>query len=399
MFKLISNLFFTVIFYCIVIAEIILFLLFFLPLLFIYLFIFLLKFTKVIPSSHSFNTLLTKNRNYIPLVIRWFILLIGRKNIFEFILKKLFLRFNFTKLHSKRNENTFIDFSNPAIFKNKNFFHNGHLGDIIYSLSLLRSIYKKTHQKVNMYISADDINDNKFLNHPSGSNKSEFSFMISKRSFKFIRPLIEKQSFISKCIFVKRDYAMRKFNPIDLSLFRDYFINTSAGDISLYYEKLLGFGYDSSIPWLTNVKKNKTYNKKIVIGRTFRYRNESINYSFLNQLSDVLFIGTYSEFFDFKSKFQLNKIKYLRLKDSMHAAEVINSCLVYIGNQSFFFSLAEGLKSNRILESYEPSPNVICNGKNGFSFIYDTHLINHLRVNYNLNIVHDYKFVVPKFIN
>ena len=35
---------------------------------------------------------------------------------------------------------------------------------------------------------------------------------------------------------------------------------------------------------------------------------------------------------------------------------------VYIGNQSFFFSIAEGLKVKRLLEVCEICPNVIPNG-------------------------------------
>jgi hypothetical protein len=51
-------------------------------------------------------------------------------------------------------------------------------------------------------------------------------------------------------------------------------------------------------------------------------------------------------------------------------ATLINSCKLFIGNQSFPFSIAEGLKVNRLLEVYHLSPNVIVEGKGAQDFLY-----------------------------
>ena len=51
-------------------------------------------------------------------------------------------------------------------------------------------------------------------------------------------------------------------------------------------------------------------------------------------------------------------------------ATIINSCRLFIGNQSFPFSVAEGLKANRLLEVYPKAPNVIVEGAGANDFIY-----------------------------
>jgi hypothetical protein len=42
------------------------------------------------------------------------------------------------------------------------------------------------------------------------------------------------------------------------------------------------------------------------------------------------------------------------------------SCKLFLGNASMMFQIAEGLKIPRILETFQPMPNVIPFGKNGY---------------------------------
>jgi UDP-2,3-diacylglucosamine pyrophosphatase LpxH len=103
----------------------------------------------------------------------------------------------------------------------------------------------------------------------------------------------------------------------------------------------------------------------------------SVGYDLLILLNRV--INFFSEKMG-KGKISLSKtikdLKYLEVIDFLHAAEIINNCKVFIGNQSMNFAIAEQLKSNRILEMYFGCPNVIpCGGKaydvfnqNGFEY-------------------------------
>ncbi len=57
----------------------------------------------------------------------------------------------------------------------------------------------------------------------------------------------------------------------------------------------------------------------------------------------------------------------------LELAAVIAGSKLFIGNQSFPFSIAEGLKATRLLEVYHRIPNVIPEGKNGYDFYFQKH--------------------------
>jgi hypothetical protein len=122
-----------------------------------------------------------------------------------------------------------------------------------------------------------------------------------------------------------------------------------------------------SEPWLIAPKDSTMYSA-IVIARSHRYRNPHINYNFLQKYSNVFFVGVEEEFLDMKSS--LPNLKYKPVNDFLEMATLINSCKLFIGNQSFPFSIAEGLKVNRLLEVYYKSPNVIVEGKGAHDFLY-----------------------------
>jgi ADP-heptose:LPS heptosyltransferase len=63
------------------------------------------------------------------------------------------------------------------------------------------------------------------------------------------------------------------------------------------------------------------------------------------------------------------KAQYVKVKDFKELACVIASSKLFIGNQSFCFSLAEAMKSPRILEVSPKYPNVITAGPHGYDFM------------------------------
>ncbi len=54
-------------------------------------------------------------------------------------------------------------------------------------------------------------------------------------------------------------------------------------------------------------------------------------------------------------------------------ASLIAGAKLFIGNQSFPFSVAEGLKANRLLEVSANCPDVSVNGENGHEFYFQEH--------------------------
>ena len=108
--------------------------------------------------------------------------------------------------------------------------------------------------------------------------------------------------------------------------------------------------------------------KKIVIIRSISRKNYLINYSFLKKYNDVIFIGLKNEYEDLKK--EIPNLNFYECKDFLEMAQIINSCKIFIGNLSFGYTLAEGLKKPRLLESGLNFPLIYPNGKNAFDFIF-----------------------------
>ena len=89
---------------------------------------------------------------------------------------------------------------------------------------------------------------------------------------------------------------------------------------------------------------------------------------FLKKYPDKLFVGIEKEYEDMRQV--LPDLKFQPVSDFLEMATIINSCKLFIGNQSFPFSIAEALKTTRLLESYYKRPNVIVEGDGGNDFLY-----------------------------
>src|SRR5690606_13014171 len=133
----------------------------------------------------------------------------------------------------------------------------------------------------------------------------------------------------------------------------------------------LGVNADTENKWLC-VEEDKRYQDFIVIGRSSRYQNPHISYSFLNKYEKLLFVGVESEYKEILHV--IPHIKWRQVRDFKELAEIIAGCRFFIGNQSFPFSLAEALKVNRILETSFETPNVIPRGNQGYDFFLQDHL-------------------------
>jgi hypothetical protein len=157
--------------------------------------------------------------------------------------------------------------------------------------------------------------------------------------------------------------------PVDYNLdeFRSYSILLDRGSITRWYCAVYGISYDTSQPWLT-APKDERYVNNIVIARSHRYRSPVVDYGFLKKYPNKLFVGVQEEYDDMKKV--LPDLEFKPVKDFLEMAIIINSCKLFIGNQSFPFSLAEALKVNRLLEVCYKAPNVIVEGKGANDFIY-----------------------------
>ncbi len=278
-----------------------------------------------------------------------------------------------------------------------NYKHSGHLGDIIYSIPfILTTLKSPSTDKVHLFIPKG-----KPYQAPVGQNHICGNVWMSSRMYEFIYPLLKEQYYFNEISFTDEE-AIPK-DAVNLDLFREqHIINLASGSIKDYYFKTFGVIKTNHTPWI-ELPKDATPSMSfdIVVGRSTRYVNTSIDYSVLTRIKDlnIGFVGTKIEFHELINEFPTIAIKHLDCKNALDAAAYIKSCRLFIGNQSLFFSIAESLQVNRILEVCELCPNVIPEGGLSGQFLTNLSLINLLNFFLKVNINPlEFPSLAPKYI-
>lgn len=248
--------------------------------------------------------------------------------------------------------------------KNKelNFCHSGHLGDLIYALPLIKEISRS--KKCNLFIKLNK----KIIYDPSHPNKN---IMISQKNFQMLLPLLKSQNYLKSVNIYKNERI-----DVDLDLFREMPFNIMFHSIK-WYSHITGNSIDISQKFLTT-KKNKKFKNKILILRTQRYQNYLINYKFLRNKKNLLFIGLKNEFYELKK--EIKNLKFYDCKNFLEMAEAINSCKFFVGNLSFGYAVAEALKIPRLLENSPDFPIIFPIGKNAYDFYHQIHFEKYFKI-------------------
>ncbi len=241
--------------------------------------------------------------------------------------------------------------SGPVI----HFKHSGNSGDIIYALPSMYTIAKENEIQLHLKAGAK-VSWDKGVFHPIGET------MLNDKMISMLNPLLTYQPRIHVC-----DTYTNQQVDVDLDLFRSYPLTKGMGNLARWYFYIFAIQADLSKPWLVAPMDEK-YRNKIVLARSHRYRNPGINFSFLSKLGELIFVGVPEEFEDMKK--MIPGLKYEFVNDFLQLATIINSSRLFIGNQSFPFSIAEALKIPRVLEVCYYCPNVNVEGPNGFDFCY-----------------------------
>jgi hypothetical protein len=235
-----------------------------------------------------------------------------------------------------------------------NFKHSGNSGDIIYSLPTIYSLSQNA--KANLYL---------HLNQPANYGKKQHplgNVMLNQKMAEMLTPLLQAQKEISSCTIYDGASAV----DFDLDQIRRHPILMSRGNIARWYFYVFAINADLGKAWLT-VEPDTSFKETIVIARSQRYREPGIDYSFLRHYKTA-FVGVEQEYNEMKE--MIPNIEFLPVKDFLQMAGVIAGSKFFIGNQSFPFSVAEGLKVKRLLEVYYLAPNVSVEGNNGYDFCF-----------------------------
>ena len=196
-------------------------------------------------------------------------------------------------------------------------------------------------------------------------------FFLTKESYNKLYPLLEIQPYLSKVQVLENDLV-----DIDLDYFRNLPINFNIDSVR-WYSHITGIGPDLNLPYMFKVNKNNKYSNHIIFLRSLRRQNDHITYNFMDQYENLLFIGLYDEYLDLKK--QITKLKFYECNDFLEMAEIINSCKLFVGNLSFGYTIAEALKTPRLLESYLDFPLVYPNGPKAHEFYFQTHFEDYVK--------------------
>jgi len=236
------------------------------------------------------------------------------------------------------------------------FKHSGNSGDIIYSLPTLYALAGGV--QADLYLNLDLPMIYSIVRGPHPL----LNTMLNQNMFSMLRPLLLAQPEINRCEVYNGENI-----DYDLDIFRNSPFPSHAGNIARWYFLHFAVNADLGKPWL-RVNANCDVSDCIVIARSQGYHSPGIDYSFLQKYGKLLFVGVPEEYEAMKKA--LPDLEYHQVADFLELAEIIAGCRLFIGNQSFPFSIAEALKVRRILEVCYHCPNVIVEGSNGYDFCF-----------------------------
>lgn len=240
----------------------------------------------------------------------------------------------------------------------KTFRHSGTLGDLIYSLAIVRKM------------SADDVIFQVALNNietcvaqygyrpdeVDPAHKGRFT----ERDYELLKPLLKRQSYISGVTTWRQGDAAP---DIDLDRFRGTLFRGFEGNYVQAYHLAFGLPFtmqDYDTPWL---EADANTVAPIVVNRTFRYRSTEPHASATHKQfahegkleQNGIFVGTPEEHADYVEKTGIN-IEYYPITDFLELANIIAGADMVISNQSFVYSLAMGLGKSSVLETIKIKP-------------------------------------------
>jgi len=249
---------------------------------------------------------------------------------------------------------------------NKSFYISGEYGDIIYSLPSLKKI-----GNCDLYI---------------GGNFDEFPNFkeLDYNDVQDFKKILIQQDYINNVYYSKTCPS----NCTNLNYFKNNFIEwhkeqltdeqidvVRTTNLTKLFSDLLSIYRDPyRDKWLTNNNKNISNTNHIIINRTFKYNNPLFPWKkIVESFGEYIYFVGYEEEYE-KFVAENGFVKYKKTESVNDLFNVISSCSVFIGNQSFAYALAEGLKKNCIQETDNYISN--CQFKRSNSIIYNEKEIN-----------------------
>ena len=242
--------------------------------------------------------------------------------------------------------------------KELSFSHCGHLGDVINSLPTVKELSK--NHKCDFFIHSEKKLENSAKNYKGFGDE----VYLKDKAVDMLMPLFANLPYIRKTEKLKNQKI-----DIDFSIIRKMPINFNIDSVRWYFH-VTGAHANLNEPYIF-VDPHKNIKNKVVIMRNTRRKNYIVNYKFLKNYNDLLFIGLENEYSDLKK--EVPNLEFYDCKDFLEVAEIIKASKFFLGNLSFGYTIAEGLKVPRLLESVPEFPLVYPNGINAYDFYFQSH--------------------------
>lgn len=207
--------------------------------------------------------------------------------------------------------------------------HGGDVGDLIYGLPAMK-VLGQCRLVVHWHPVREGFNAQKFAK---------------------IYPLLAIQPYLHSVVFQHECPE----TPWNFNRFRPWNWERRATRIeSLAQSQLRIFNLPEAVlqeQWLCVDEPVFSENKKVVFHRSFRYRNR--NFPWKEILAKygryAVFVGMPDEHQNFCA--EIGPVDYFPTEDYLELARVIAGAVLFVGNQSCPYAIAEGLKQNAILET------------------------------------------------
>jgi len=236
----------------------------------------------------------------------------------------------------------------------KTYRHSGTLGDLIYSLSVVRKMepgqflvaLNNIENCVSQYGYRPDEVDT--------AHKGRFT----EQDFEWLKPLLKRQSYIESVGTWRQGDAEP---TVDLDRFRGTLFRGFEGNYVQAYHIAFDLPMtlaDFETPWL---EADPVTIKPMVVSRTFRYRDPAADAVWKKMAEDGLldrlgiFVGTEAEHADFV-KVTGVAIPYHPVGNFLELANIVAGASLVMANQNFVYSLAMGLGKQAVLETIKIKP-------------------------------------------
>lgn len=233
--------------------------------------------------------------------------------------------------------------------------HSGTLGDLIYSLSIVKKMEPGCFMVALNNIENCVAQYGYRPDEVDPAHRGRFT----TQDFEWLAPLLERQSYIKEtCTWHQGDAEP----TVDLDKFRGTLFRGFEGNYVEAYHKAFNLPFtmqDYDTPWL---EADAERTKPIVVSRTPRYRDtkagDAIWQSMVadaDLINNGIFVGTPAEHADFERTMGI-VIPYHPVKDFLELANIVAGAELIMANQNFVYSLAMGLGKDTVLETIKIKP-------------------------------------------